>query len=85
MSCVESLGIIGLILVFASFIIKKWIWLYALNLSGAILLAIYAHLVGNTIFFILQCGISILLSYRLIVTIKNMNKKQNNPSRANID
>lgn len=71
MSYVESIGVIGLILVFASFVVKKWTWLYAFNLSGALLLSVYAYLVGNIIFFVLQCGISVLLSCRLIASVKN--------------
>lgn len=75
LSYMEVVGLIGLVLVFASFVIRNWVWLYALNLSGALMLAVYAFLVGNIIFLVLQCGIALLLTYRLIITIKN--KKRN--------
>jgi len=78
LSYVEAIGLIGLVLVFASFIIRNWVWLYALNLSGALMLAVYAFLVGNTIFLILQCGIALLLTYRLIIIIKKRNQREIN-------
>jgi len=64
------LGYVGLILVFASFAVKRWEWLYAFNMSGAVILSIYALIKGETVFFILQTGIAIFLAYRLINELK---------------
>jgi len=64
------LGYIGLTLVFASFVVKRWEWLYAFNMSGAIILSIYAFIKGEAVFFILQTGIAIFLAYRLVNELK---------------
>jgi len=65
------LGYIGLGLVFASFVIKRWTWLYTLNALGATVLAIYAHLVGNTVFTILEGGLAIYLLTKLYSEYKS--------------
>ncbi len=63
---IDILGYVGLALVFVSFIVKKWWWLYAFNLCGTILLAIYAYLIKSIVFTVLEVGIAILLTYRFI-------------------
>ena len=67
---VTVIGLMGAMLVFTSFIMKKWVWLYSLNLSGATLLLINAYLTKNLVFLVLQSGIVALLSYRLIRELK---------------
>jgi len=62
---VELLGLAGMILVFLSFIVKDWRWLYGFNMSGAILLTLYAYLRGDPIFTIVEAGIVVFLAYRL--------------------
>ena len=61
----EAIGIAGMLLVFASFIVKDWRWLYSFNLSGAILLTLYAYLKRDAVFFAVELGISAFLAYRL--------------------
>jgi len=65
MDAVQALGLAGILLVFASFIMKRWTWLYALNMAGATLLTVYAYLRGDPIFTVLQAGIVAFLAYRL--------------------
>jgi len=63
---VQLLGLAGMALVFMSFIVKKWTWLYAFNMSGAILLTVYAYLRGDPVFTVVELGIVIFLLYRLL-------------------
>ncbi len=67
----EILGLMGMLLVFASFIVKDWKWLYSFNMAGATLLAIYAHLNGDIIFTVVEAGIVVFLAYRLANEIRN--------------
>jgi hypothetical protein len=60
-----ALGLAGMALVFASFIVKSWAWLYAFNMSGAVLLTLYAYLRGDPIFTVVEAGIVAFLAYRL--------------------
>jgi len=60
------IGLAGMILVFASFVVKRWAWLYAFNMSGAVLLTIYAYLQGDPVFTIVEAGIVGFLAYRLV-------------------
>ncbi|MCE4599118.1 MAG: hypothetical protein F7C81_02860 [Desulfurococcales archaeon] len=59
------IGLAGMILVFASFIVKRWTWLYTFNASGATLLALYALLRDDAIFFVVEVGIVMFLLYKL--------------------
>ncbi len=65
------IGVLGLLLVFTSFIVRNWVWLYSFNLSGAVLLTIYAYMIGDPIFTIVEAGISAFLSYRLVSEIRS--------------
>ncbi len=62
---VQAVGLVGVILVFASFVVKDWRWLYSFNMSGAALLALYAYLTGSIVFLIVEAGIVAFLAYRL--------------------
>ncbi len=62
---IDVIGYVGLGLVFASFIIKRWTWLYTLNAIGATLLTIYAYLIGNHVFTILEGGLAAYLVARI--------------------
>ena len=64
-SGVEALGLLGMILVFISFIVKDWKWLYTFNMSGALVLTIYAWLRRDAVFTIVEAGIFLFLLYRL--------------------
>ncbi len=68
---VELLGLLGMILVFLSFIVKDWRWLYSFNLSGALLLTLYAYLRRDPIFTIVELGIALFLAYRLVEELKS--------------
>ncbi len=68
---VETLGYLGMCLVFASFIVKRWSWLYSLNAVGALILALYAYLIGNAVFTILECGLAAYLFARLYSEYKS--------------
>jgi len=63
---VRLLGLAGMLLVFASFIVKRWLWLYALNLAGTLLLTLYAILIGDPVFTVVEAGIAAFLAYRLL-------------------
>lgn len=65
MDWVQTLGVLGMLLVFASFIVKRWAWLYAFNMSGALVLALYAYLRGDSVFLAVEAGIVGFLAYRL--------------------
>jgi len=62
---VQAIGLAGMLLVFASFIVKRWTWLYTLNMAGAALLTLYAYLQGDPIFTVVEAGIVAFLAYRL--------------------
>jgi len=62
---VEALGLAGMLLVFASFTVRRWAWLYAFNMSGAVLLTLYAYLRGDPVFTAVEAGIVAFLAYRL--------------------
>lgn len=77
MDPVELLGLAGMVLVFASFIVKRWVWLYAFNMSGAILLTLYAYLRGDPVFTAVEAGIVGFLAYRLVGEVRNKGKEKN--------
>jgi hypothetical protein len=64
------LGLAGMALVFASFIVKDWRWLYSFNLSGATLLTLYAWLRGDPVFTAVEAGIAAFLAYRLYAELR---------------
>ncbi len=64
------LGLLGMILVFSSFIVKKWIWLYTFNLVGTAILALYAYIRKDLIFLIVEVGLVFFLFYRLFNELK---------------
>ncbi|MEB2837115.1 MAG: hypothetical protein GSR80_001269 [Desulfurococcales archaeon] len=66
----EALGLAGMVLVFASFVVKSWVWLYSLNLSGTVVLTLYAYLRRDPIFTVVEAGIALFLAYRLAGEIK---------------
>ena len=63
-----------MILVFLSFIVKDWRWLYSFNLSGALLLTLYAYLRRDPIFTVVELGIAVFLAYRLFQEIKDRDR-----------
>jgi len=72
----EVLGYLGLCLVFASFAVKRWSWLYTLNGMGAVVLAIYAYLVGNTVFTLLESVLAAYLFTKLYREYRSRNRKR---------
>jgi len=68
---IQVIGIIGMLLVFLSFVVKKWIWLYAFNMTGAVLLTLYAYLRRDLIFTVVEAGIVLFLLYRLLGELKS--------------
>ena len=66
----DLLGLTGMILVFASFIVKDWRWLYSFNMTGAALLAAYAYILDNKVFLAVETGIVAFLAYRLAGEIR---------------
>ncbi len=72
----QLLGLLGMLLVFASFIVKDWKWLYTFNMSGAMILAYYAYLNNDPIFTAVEAGIVGFLAYRLYNELSS-NKKAN--------
>ncbi len=73
---IEVIGFIGLILVFVSFVIKSWIWLYIFNMSGSAILTLYAYLRGNLVFTILEAGIVIFLAHRLASELRQRSRSR---------
>lgn len=65
MTLITSIGVTGLILVFLSFLVQNWRWLYLFNGLGSFLLALYAFLQGNWIFTVLESGIVFFLLLQL--------------------
>ncbi|MCE4624305.1 MAG: hypothetical protein F7C35_00365 [Desulfurococcales archaeon] len=80
-SGVELIGLAGMILVFLSFIVKRWVWLYTFNMSGALLLAIYAYLQGDIIFTVVEAGIVMFLLYRLVNELRSQDKSKRGAAR----
>ncbi len=76
------IGLTGMLLVFASFVVKRWTWLYTFNASGASLLAVYALLRGDVIFFTVEIGIVAFLLYRLKREIGVREDKQSDGCRS---
>lgn len=72
---VDILGYIGLTLVFTSFIVRRWVWLYTFNMLGAIILATYAYLIGNLVFTVLEAGLSFYLLLRLLEVLRGRGGK----------
>ena len=72
----------GMILVFLSFIVKRWVWLYSFNMSGALLLAIYAYLQGDMIFTVVEAGIVLFLLYRLLNELKSHRRDERGAARG---
>ncbi len=73
---IEVIGFIGLVLVFVSFIIKSWIWLYVFNMSGSAILTLYAYLRGNLVFTILEAGIVVFLVHRLVNELRQRSRSR---------
>ncbi len=71
----QILGLVGMILVFISFIVKDWKWLYAFNMSGATILAIYAYLNNDPVFTVVEAGIVFFLAIRLVREIREKNNR----------
>ena len=67
---VGALGVIGMILVLVSFVVKDWRWLYSFNMTGAFLLTIYAYLNRDMVFTILEAVIVAIQAYRLAGELK---------------
>lgn len=65
MDPVQAIGLAGVTLVFASFVVKDWRWLYSFNMGGAALLAVYAYLTASMVFLVVEAGIMAFLAYRL--------------------
>lgn len=63
---VQLIGVIGMLLVFTSFTIRNWMWLYMFNLLGTLLLDVYAIIRRDAVFAALESGIALFLAYRLI-------------------
>ena len=70
----DLIGYIGIIFVFASFIVKKWTWLYSFNMLGALALTLYAALKGDLVFTIAESGIFLFLLYKLYNELKSRKK-----------
>jgi len=66
----ELLGLAGMLLVFASFLVKRWVWLYSLNMSGALLLTLYAYLRRDPVFTIVEAWITGFLAFRLVSELR---------------
>ena len=71
---IECIGFLGLVLVFVSFIIKRWLWLYTFNMIGSAILTIYAYLRGNLIFTVLEAGLVFFLLRRFLEELKSKRK-----------
>ena len=65
MDSVTLIGLTGMALVFASFTVKRWAWLYSFNMSGAIVLAVYAAMRGDPIFVAVEAGLAAFLAHKL--------------------
>jgi lipid-A-disaccharide synthase-like uncharacterized protein len=70
-SHIEIIGLTGMMLVFISFIVRDWRWLYTFNMAGALLLTLYAYLRRDAVFTIVEAGITLFLAYRLYGEIKS--------------
>jgi lipid-A-disaccharide synthase-like uncharacterized protein len=69
-----AIGLAGMIFVFTSFIVKRWLWLYTFNLTGTVLLTIYAYLKRDLIFLVVEAGLVFFLLYRLLNEIRKSSK-----------
>ncbi len=67
----KLLGLAGMLLIFTSFIVKRWLWLYLFNLSGTLLLTAYAVIIGDPVFTIVEAGIALFLAYRLFIELRD--------------
>lgn len=72
----ELIGYLGMLFVFTSFIIRNWLWLHVLNGIGTALLLIYALVLGNHVFAIVEGGVLALLAYRVYQDLKSGNGKK---------
>ncbi len=72
----DVLGYLGLCLVFASFLVKRWSWLYTLNGLGASILAVYAYMIGNKVFTILESVLALYLFAKLYREYRSRFSKQ---------
>ncbi|GAB6147572.1 hypothetical protein JCM10135_01130 [Stetteria hydrogenophila] len=79
---VQAVGVAGVILVFASFIVKDWRWLYSFNMSGALLLAVYAYLTGSTVFLVVESGLAVYLAYRLYAELSSRRSRGERRERS---
>lgn len=61
----DILGYLGMVFVFASFIMRNWLWLHVFNGIGTALLLIYALLSGNIVFAVVEGGVLALLLYKV--------------------
>lgn len=66
----QAIGVAGMLLVFASFLIRNWVWLYGLNLAGTLLLDVYAVIRRDAVFATLESGIALVLVYRFTREIR---------------
>lgn len=67
----QLIGAFGMLLIFSSFIVKAWKWLYTLNFIGTIFLATYAYILGDIVFMTMETGILLFLTYRIMDEIRN--------------
>ena len=74
-----------MLLIFASFIVKRWLWLYVFNLSGTILLTIYAIIIGDPVFTVVEAGIALFLGYRLLTELRHAKTHKGNSRGQQID
>jgi signal transduction histidine kinase len=72
----ELIGYLGMLFVFTSFIIRNWLWLHVLNGIGTALLLIYALILGNRVFAIVEGGVLALLAYRVYQDLKSGDSRQ---------
>ena len=64
------IGFAGLILVFISFTVRKFHWIYGVNIIGTGLLEIYSIILGNFVFIAAEGMILVVLSYRFAREVK---------------
>lgn len=67
---IDILGYVGVALVFVSFIVKRWVWLYGFNMGGAVVLTLYAYLRGDAVFTVLEAGIALYLAARFFSEVR---------------
>ncbi len=81
----KLLGLAGMLLIFASFIVKRWLWLYVFNLSGTILLTIYAIIIGDPVFTVVEAGIALFLGYRLLTELRHAKTHKGNSQSQQVE